>query len=83
MYKRQFYSAALAVNGVMYSNDGWRHPDGSRLVGWVKRARNSPLVYLQPGDGPPTYEDANYRRLIENAIRWVCSEEARRWAKGA
>ncbi len=77
-----FYSAALAVNGKMYSNDGWAHPDGSKLIGWTKRARNSPLVYLQPGDGPPTYENPHYRRLVENAIRWVASAEALAWARG-
>jgi type 1 glutamine amidotransferase len=77
-----FYSATLAVNGQMFSNEGWAHPDGSNLIGWTKRARNSPLVYLQPGDGPPTYEDANYRRLLENAIRWVASPEALAWAQG-
>lgn len=75
-----FYSAALAVSGKMFSNEGWVHPDGPDLVGWVKRARKSPLVYLQPGDGPATYGDANYRRLIANAIRWVASPEARGWA---
>jgi type 1 glutamine amidotransferase len=77
-----FYSAAQAVAGKMYSNDGWAHPDGSRLIGWTKRARNSPLVYLQPGDGPATYADANYRRLVENAIRWVASPEALAWTRG-
>jgi hypothetical protein len=77
-----FYSATLAVNGQMYSNAGWEHADGSNLIGWTKRARNSPLVYLQPGDGPATYEDPNYRRLVENAIRWVASPEALAWAKG-
>lgn len=78
--RENFYSAALAVSGKMFSNEGWAHAEGSDLVGWVKRARKSPLVYLQPGDGPPTYADANYRRLIANAIRWVASPEARRWA---
>lgn len=72
-----FYSAALAVAGQMFSNQGWSHPPGSNLVGWTKRARNSPLVYLQPGDGPPTYADATYRRLVENAIRWAASPAAR------
>jgi uncharacterized protein len=67
----------------MYSNEGWSHADGSNLVGWIKRARTSPLVYLQPGDGPPTYENAHYRRLIENAIRWAASPEALAWAKSA
>jgi type 1 glutamine amidotransferase len=76
-----FYSAAQAISGKMFSNEGWSHEDGSNLVGWTKRARNSPLVYLQPGDGPATYDDPNYRRLIENAIRWVASPQALAWAK--
>lgn len=76
-----FYSASLAIAGKLYSNEGWTHEDGPNLVGWAKRARNSPLVYLQPGDGPPTYADPHYRRLVENAIRWVASAEARAWAR--
>jgi type 1 glutamine amidotransferase len=75
-----FYSASQAIAGKMLSNEGWEHGDGPDLIGWVKRARKSPLVYLQPGDGPDTYADPNYRRLIENAIRWVCSDEALAWA---
>ncbi len=78
----RFYSAKQAVNGRMFSNEGWAHDDGSNLVGWTKRARNSPLVYLQPGDGPSTYADPTYRRLIENAIRWVASSSALRWGRG-
>mgnify|MGYP001550580933 CR=1 FL=1 len=77
----EFYSASLAVSGHMFSNEGWSHADGSNLVGWTKRARNSPLVYLQPGDGPATYAHPGYRRLVENAIRWASSPEARAWAK--
>lgn len=77
-----FYSATQAINGKLYSNEGWSHPDASSLIGWVKRARRSPLVYLQPGDGPETYADTNYRRLIANAIRWVASDEALAWARG-
>ncbi len=79
--QENFYSASLAVSGHMYANEGWTHADGSNLVGWVKRARRSPLVYLQPGDGPATYADETYRRLVENAIRWVASEEALAWAR--
>ena len=77
----QFFSAASAVNGAMFSNTGWRHPDGSNIVGWTKAARNSPLVYLQPGDGPATYENTHYRRMVENAIRWVASPGAKAWAR--
>ncbi|WP_428310521.1 ThuA domain-containing protein [Hydrocarboniphaga sp.] len=72
-----FHSATAAMNGVMYSNEGWSHADGSSLIGWCKRAINSPLVYLQPGDDQQTYDNPIYRRLIENAIRWVISPAAR------
>lgn len=66
-----FWSADLAVKGQMYARDGWNHPDGSSLIGWTRQVLNSRLVYLQPGDGPATYENPHYRRLVENAIRWV------------
>lgn len=66
-----FWSAELAVKGEMYSREGWQHPPGSNLVGWTKQALNSRLVYLQPGDGPSAYDNPHYRRLVENAIRWV------------
>ena len=78
-----FYSATAAMEGRMFSNEGWAHPSGSDLIAWVKRARRSPLVYLQPGDDHMTYDDPNYRRLVENAIRWTASAEARAWAGGA
>ena len=72
-----FYSAAQAVAGRMFSNEGWDHPPGPDLIGWTRRARASPLAYLQPGDGPATYADPNYRRLVRNAIAWAASPEAR------
>lgn len=81
--RNNFYSAAQAVAGKMFSSAGWAHDDGSDLVGWVKRARNAPLVYLQPGDGPETYSNLHFRRLIANAIRWVASAEAKAWARDA
>ncbi|MEO0981282.1 MAG: ThuA domain-containing protein [Pseudomonadota bacterium] len=76
-----FYSAALAVKGDMFSNVGWEHPAGSNLVAWAKRAGRSPLVYAQGGDGASAYDDANYSRLVENAIRWAASDEAMAWAR--
>jgi type 1 glutamine amidotransferase len=81
--REAFYSAAQAVAGRMFSNEGWQHPDGSNLVGWIKRAGRSPLVYLQPGDAPATYGHPGYRRLIRNAIHWVASDAARQWAAPA
>lgn len=66
-----FWSADLAVRGEMFSREGWDHPPGSNLVGWARQALNSRLVYLQPGDGAATYDSPDYRKLVENAIRWV------------
>lgn len=68
-----FFSAAAAVAGRMHDRTGWNHPPGSNIIGWTKRAINSRLVYLQPGDGPSAYDNPNYRRLVENAIRWVAA----------
>ncbi len=78
-----FYSATAAIEGRMFSNEGWDHPQGSDVIGWAKKAGRSPLVYLQPGDGEVTYANPVYQRLVENAIRWAASEEARTWAATA
>jgi type 1 glutamine amidotransferase len=75
-----FYSAARAVQGHRNDRTGWRHPPGSNVVAWVKRYERSPIVYLQPGDGPSAFTNPSYRRLLANAIRWAASSEAREWA---
>ena len=75
-----FYSAGHAIRGRLYTNEGWSHPPGSSLVGWVKHAANSPVAYIQFGDGPQTYADPNYRRVVGNAIDWAASAEAADWA---
>ncbi|MGA9275928.1 ThuA domain-containing protein [Ilumatobacter sp.] len=68
-----FYSADLAVRGTRYSNEGWNHPPGSDLVAWTRQEGPSRIAYIQFGDGPETYADANYRRIIHNAIHWAAS----------
>ena len=77
----QFYSADLAIRGERDSNENWTHPAGSQLVGWTKHSRNSPVVYLQFGDGPETYADTSFRRVVSNAVNWASSVEAGAWAK--
>lgn len=78
---QNFSSAYHAVTGKMYCNENWPHPDGTALLGWAKHYKNSPIVYLQPGDGPSTYTNPHYRRLVKNALEWVASEEAHAWAR--
>lgn len=70
----EFWSADLAVQGRLFDREGWQHPGGSNLVGWTKQALGSRLVYLQLGDGPSAYDNPHYRRLVENAIRWVAEK---------
>ena len=80
--KDNFYSAQEAVQGRLHSRQRWHHCPASNLVAWARRQGGSPIVYLQCGDGPETYADANFRLLLGNAIAWVSSDEARAWARG-
>ena len=75
-----FYSAANALQGRLNDREGWSHPPSSNLVGWIKTYRNSPVVYLQFGDGPATYGNDTFRRILAQAIDWACSDDARAWA---
>ncbi len=76
-----FYSASNALAGRLNDREGWSHPPGPNIVGWVKTYRNSPVVYLQFGDGPATYGNPTFRKIVANAIRWACSDDARSWAR--
>lgn len=66
-----FYSAAQAVAGAMFSNQGWEHPPGSNCVAWESRACPAPLVYLQFGDGPATYANAHVRQMLGQALDYT------------
>jgi type 1 glutamine amidotransferase len=58
----------------------WLHPPASDLIAWAKSAGCSPVVYIQPGDGPATFATPMYRRLVGNALAWVSSPQAHSWA---
>lgn len=66
-----FYSAAQAVAGAMFSNVGWEHPRGSDCVAWESRTCPAPLVYLQFGDGPATYANPHVRRMLRQALAYT------------
>lgn len=71
-----FYSAARVVRErKMFSNAGWAHPPGSRLIGWTKTYGASRIVYLQCGDDPLAYANTHFRRLLRNAIHWVSDND--------
>ena len=71
-----FYSAANAVAGAMFSREGWAHPQGSNLIAWESRKCSAPLIYLQCGDGPATYANPHVRRMLANALDYTSGEPA-------
>ena len=71
-----FHSADLAVRGQRNSSDGWTHPEGSSLVAWTRNVGPGRLAYLQFGDGPGTYVDVNFRRIVRNALVWASHNTA-------
>ncbi|MBW2942427.1 ThuA domain-containing protein [Zhongshania aquimaris] len=76
-----FYSAAHAGLGRMFSNADWPHPQGSNYLAWAKSYKNSPIVYIQMGDGPSAYENPHFQKILSNAIAWLGSAESLAWAK--
>ncbi len=71
-----FYSAALGISGTLYSNEGWEHPAGSNLVAWHKRVANAPLVYLQFGDAPQTYQNPYVRQMLKQALDFIAGDRS-------
>ena len=66
-----FYSAAQAVAGAMFSNSGWEHPQGSNCIAWESRTCPAPLIYLQCGDGPATYANPHVRQMLAQALDYT------------
>ena len=66
-----FYSAANAVAGAMFSREGWEHPQGSNCIAWESRTCPAPLIYLQFGDGPATYTNAHVRQMLAQALDYT------------
>ncbi len=80
--EENFYSAARAVReGRMFDNEGWHHPPGSDLIGWVKHYGASPICYLQCGDDPVAWASPEFRTLLANAIAWAGSDAGHAWAR--
>lgn len=60
---------------------GWDHPPGSNLLVWATACGRSPVVVSELGDSPLAYDNPGYRRLLQNALQWLASDEARSWAE--
>ena len=56
------------------------HPVGSTMTSWVKTAERSPVVYIQHGHSNHAFANENFQKLVNNAIKWTASPEAKTWA---
>lgn len=79
--QENFHSAANALEGRMWTSDGWRHEEGTDLIAWARRVGNSPVVYVQAGNDGQTFRNPAYAKLIRNAIDWLTGPEAAGWAR--
>lgn len=79
--KGAFYSAKNALQARMWTRDNWEHGPGTPLVAWAKRTGNAPTVTIQMGNDGKTFANEDFRKLLRNAIAWVTSDDAARWAR--
>jgi type 1 glutamine amidotransferase len=49
-------------------------PTSSKELAWAKTYEKARVVYLQLGHDHLAYEDANFRKLVANAIRWTAGK---------
>ena len=49
-------------------------PKSGKPLGWCRTQSKSRVVYLQLGHGPSAFDDANYRKLVAQSIRWVAKQ---------
>ena len=47
------------------------NPNSGRQLAWTLQHEKSRVVYIQLGHDHVTYENPNYRRLVERSILWV------------
>ena len=70
----------FTINDEVYSRQGFEpdnvvllttdHPLSDKPLCVVRKYAKANVCCIQPGHGAPTYNDANYRRLVVQAIRW-------------
>ncbi len=72
--------ASTGITCAGRGQDGGLH-GGSRHMGWTTSAGKSPIATLLMGDGPSTFANPMFRRLLGNALEWVASDEAHKAAR--
>lgn len=52
-------------------------PSSEKTLAWAHVYRNARVVTIQPGHGPGTFANEQYRALVANAIRWTAGPVGR------
>lgn len=53
------------------------HPESTSQICWTQNYRNSRIVYIQPGHDEKAFNDANYQKLVKNAIEYAAESPAK------
>ena len=54
------------------------HPKSGKPLAWARHEGKSRVTYIQLGHGPSAFKDANYRKLLSQAIRWTAHTDPSR-----
>lgn len=46
-------------------------PSSTPVIGWTKKYGKARIVVLQSGHDVPTFENANFRKLLKQSVTWV------------
>ncbi len=52
-----------------------RHPQSMEFIAWQHKYKASDVVYIQPGHDYRTYESADYRKLLRQAIFFLAKKK--------
>ncbi len=52
-----------------------KHPKSMETIAWQHKYNNSQVVYIQPGHDYRTYSNEEYRKLVEQAIKFLAGTD--------
>ncbi len=51
------------------------HPESTPIIAWENKYKHSTIIYIQPGHDQYAYKSTEYRRLINQAIKFLASKK--------
>jgi len=49
-------------------------PRSTKAIAWTRREGKARVVFIQPGHDSKAYADANYRIIVERAVKWAAGK---------